>query len=68
MFHAYLVFLFAFDFLCGDGDFLDIRSFLFPEQRPDVDKLAKKELLSLVRFNTTHMHRHTHTHTHTHKI
>ena len=58
--------MFAFDFLCGGGDFLDIKNFLLPEQRPDVDKLSKKELLSLVSFNATHTHRHTHTHTHTH--
>ena len=39
---------FAFDYLAGNGDYLDIRHFLLPDTRPDVSKMTKKELLSLV--------------------
>ena len=40
---------FAFDFLSGNGDYLDIRNFVSPEDRPDVTRMTKEELLSLVR-------------------
>ena len=39
---------FAFDFLSGNGDCLDIMNFVSPEDRPDVTKLTKEELLTLV--------------------
>ena len=39
---------FAFDFLSGNGDYLDIKNIVSPEDRPDVTKMSKEELLSLV--------------------
>ena len=39
---------FAFDFLSGNGDYLDIRHIVSPEDRPDVTKTSKEELQSLV--------------------
>ena len=42
---------FAFDFLAGNGDFLDIRNFLFPDLRPDASTLTKEEALKLVNLH-----------------
>lgn len=39
---------FAFDFLSGNGDFIDISNFLMPENRPDVSSLSREKLLALV--------------------
>lgn len=39
--------IFAFDFLSGNGDFLDIKNFLFPERRPDVSTMTKKQITAL---------------------
>jgi hypothetical protein len=39
---------FAFDFLSGNGDYLDIKNIVSPEDRPDVTDMSKEELLSLV--------------------
>ena len=39
---------FAFDYLSGNGDYLDIRHFLLPDTRPDLSTMTKQELLSLV--------------------
>ena len=40
--------IFAFDFLSGSGDYLDIINYVFPPDRPDLNKMSKKNLLSLV--------------------
>ena len=45
---------FAFDFLSGNGDYLDIVNYVSPEDRPDVTKLTIEELLSLVWFSNNY--------------
>ena len=40
---------FAYNFLAGIGDYQDIRKIVWREDRPDVTKMSKEELLSLVR-------------------
>ena len=39
---------FAFDFLSGNGDYLDIKNFISPLERPDATVMSKENLLSLV--------------------
>ncbi len=39
---------FAFDFLSGNGDYLDIANFIDPDNRPDVSTLTKEKIFALV--------------------
>ncbi len=41
---------FAFDFLSGNGDYLDIANFINPGSRPDVSTLSKDEIIDMVRY------------------